>query len=518
VPALPSGTLALLGRTLLVLAGAYLVRALTDGRVLPATAGVAGGLAYAAFWQVRADREALRGRRESAGFHDLASSLIAFPLIWETAARFDLLSPRTAYVVLIAFFMVGLGVAVHRRLVVNAALTTGLALVTAIALLVSTHDLLPALLALLAIAGLLEWIAIDDTWLGLRWLAAVVLDGVVFLTIAVATRPEPPGGYAPLSTAAASRALLALPALYIVSVAARTLRHGRPVLAFEVVQGTLAALLGFGGAWKVLTAHGTSAPAPGLLALLLGALCYAAAFAFAERRPGQGRNFYFYSTAGGLLMLGGTLELGLGTALPLVWTGLGLAAVGLGRRFGRTTLRAHGALYLLAAALGAGLPSTGARAVAGLPPGELSRLAWAVAVGAALAWAMLASERAAATPASARWPRLLLALLVVLSLAEAARLALTATLGPRLAADAGAQAVARSAVLLALVLALAWLAPRGLPELAWLVYSLVAVGGLRLLLQDVRAGRPATLVASLGLYGSLLILLPRLLKARERGG
>jgi hypothetical protein len=44
----------------------------------------------------------------------------------------------------------------------------------------------------------------------------------------------------------------------------------------------------------------------------------------------------------------------------------------------------------------------------------------------------------------------------------------------------------------------------------------VAVGGLKLLLQDVREGRPATLVLSLALYGALLILLPRLLRTRER--
>ena len=50
------------------------------------------------------------------------------------------------------------------------------------------------------------------------------------------------------------------------------------------------------------------------------------------------------------------------------------------------------------------------------------------------------------------------------------------------------------------------------------MYALVALGAVKLLLHDVRAGRPATLVASLGLYGSLLILLPRLAKPRERSG
>ena len=114
--------------------------------------------------------------------------------------------------------------------------------------------------------------------------------------------------------------------------------------------------------------------------------------------------------------------------------------------------------------------------------------------------------------------RLLLALVAVLSLAEAARGATGAALGPRLALDAGTEAVARSAVLVALALGLAWLARRGQPELAWLVYPLLALGAVKLLLHDVRTGRPATLVLSLGLYGSLLILLPRLLKARERSG
>src|SRR5512136_1758189 len=50
--ALPQGAVALLGRMLLVLAGAYVARALTDGRVVPPGVGVALGLAYAVFWQI----------------------------------------------------------------------------------------------------------------------------------------------------------------------------------------------------------------------------------------------------------------------------------------------------------------------------------------------------------------------------------------------------------------------------------------------------------------------------------
>jgi hypothetical protein len=336
--------------------------------------------------------------------------------------------------------------------------------------------------------------------------------------VVVATRPRLPSGYEALTSLAASRALLGLPLLYIVSVAARTLRHERPVTAFEAVQSALALLLGFGGASRVVTAHALSAPGPAVLAVLLGALCYAAAFAFAERRPGQGRNFYFYSAAGGLLALGGTAGLGLGAALPLVWSGLGLGAGLLGRRFDRMTLRVHSALFLVAAALRTGLVVASSETLAGVGSGALPPLAWAVAVTAGAAWAVLATDRAAPDGGLGRAPQLLLAVLVVLAVGKAAHMGLELALGP-VTRDPGAAAVARTAVLGGLVLALAWSARRGaFPELAWLVYPLLAVGGLKLLLEDLPHGRPVTLVASLALYGAVLIAAPRLMRPHEPHG
>jgi hypothetical protein len=285
---------------LLVLAGAYVARALTDARVVPPVVGVALGLAYAVLWQLRADREGRRGRGESAAFHALASCVIAFPLIWETTARLGLMGPRAAGAALVGFFALGLCVAWRQRLAVAAGVATGLALATGVALLFATRDLLAVFVALLSIGAGLEWLAYRERWLPLRWWAAIALDGVAFLLAALVARPEGlPERYVPLEAPAAAGALLALPALYVVGLAARTLRRGRPVTLFEVAQGTLAVLLGFGGAWRVLSAGGGSVVGLGALALLLGALCYGAAFAFAERRAGQGRNFYFYSTAGG---------------------------------------------------------------------------------------------------------------------------------------------------------------------------------------------------------------------------
>ncbi len=516
LPALPQGGLALAGRTLLVLAGAYLVRALADAGALPLPLAAALGLAYAVSWQLAAEREARAGRRASAGLHGLSGCAIGFPLIWEATARFGLLDTSGAFAALLAFAALGLAVAWRHRLAANAWLAGLGACLTAGALAASTRAPLAAMASLLALAALVEWLGRRDDWPGLRWGLAAALDAFGLLLVAVAARAEPPAGYAPVPTGAAVALLLALPLLYAARVAARTFLREGSVGPFDLVQGPLAAALGFVGARNVLVARGATALVPALVAAALGALAYAAAFAHAERRPGRGRNFYFYSTAGGLLLLAFGLGLGLGDRLAPAWAALGLAAVVLGRRFDRTTLRAHGALYLGAAAVASGLAPAGGRALVGLPVPALGPSAWLSGLGAAIAWAVLAGEGDAG-PSGRRWPRLIVALLVAAAATAAVHRGLAAAFGSRLAGDATALSVVRAAVLAAFVLGLAWLARHGMPELVWLVRPLLVAGGVLLLL-DLRGGRPATLVASLGLYGLLLTLVPRLLSPRARAG
>jgi hypothetical protein len=509
------GTIALAGWALLVLAGAYVARALTDAHVVPTSLGVVLGLGYAAFWVLRADGLAGRGERESAVFYALAGSLVSFPLIWETSARFGLVGPRAAAAALVGFFGLALVVARRRRLGVVAYAATGLALATALALLVATRDLLASIAALLAIGAGVEWLACGERWLPLRWWAAAVLDAVAFLLAALVARPQGlPERYVPLSSADAAVALLALPALYVVALVFRTIRLARPVTFFEAAQGTLAVMLGFGGAWRVVSAHGGSVAGLGALALVLGALCYAAAFAFAERRAGQGRNFYFYSTAGGLLTLAGASVVARGPSLPVVLGGLGLAAALSGRRFGRMTLRVHGALYLAAGALETGLFLGCARALTSHAGDALPAVAWLAALAAAAGWAVLATDGRAPRSGWARAPQLVLAALVVLAVGRALQLGLWTALGTGAASDPAVGAALRTAILAALALGVAVASRRrSWPELAWLVYPLVALGGVKLLLDDLRVGRPATLVLSLALYGAVLVLAPRLLRS-----
>ena len=71
--------------------------------------------------------------------------------------------------------------------------------------------------------------------------------------------------------------------------------------------------------------------------------------------------------------------------------------------------------------------------------------------------------------------------------------------------------LAGSAILLALARSLG-----GRPELSKFAALLLAAGGLKLLIEDLRVGSAGTLVFSLALYGGALILVPALAR-RARG-
>ena len=84
--------------------------------------------------------------------------------------------------------------------------------------------------------------------------------------------------------------------------------------------------------------------------------------------------------------------------------------------------------------------------------------------------------------------------------------------------SATALAVERTAVLAAMAVLLACLGRlEPLRQTTWLVYPVLVFGGLKLLVEDLPAGRPATLVLSFALYGGALILAPRLSRRVSRG-
>jgi len=505
-------TAPLVGRTLLVLAGAFVLRALTDNGTLPAPIGVGLGFAYGAgvlWFSARAARPV------AAGFHALTAILIGFPLLLEATTRFHLLGPGLSALFLAGLVSGVLGVAALRRLPWVAWLGTLAALGTGLALMVLTERLLPAGLALVALGLVTAWLGYVLDWHGPRWPVAVVLDLVVVLAAARAVAPATAEGPT-VALLLAGAAVIA----YLASFAARTLYRGRSVVAFEVAQTAGVVLAGLGAAAFVAIRTGAGTGALGLGTLALAAASYGVAFAFVERRQQGSTNFYFYTSVALAFALAGTWlalpELPRGAALAV----LALAAAALARARARRTLAVHAALFALSAAAASGLLQHADQALftsATLPASPLPLAALGV-----LACLAAAAVLSALTGGRASWlersPQLVLDGAVALSAAGVVAGWAVAALGPAgPEADQGLVGTARTAVLASGAVLAAWLGRReAAREVGWLAWPLVAVLGLKLLLEDLPRGRPATLILSFAFTGAALILVPRLRAATPR--
>ncbi len=203
-----------------------------------------------------------------------------------------------------------------------------------------------------------------------------------------------------------------------------------------------------------------------------------------------------------------------------LWSLLAVCAALAGGLLARITLQSHAAAYVAAAAWLSGLVTVVKDAfMAGADAyWRPSSLAAGLATAAAVVCCITLAIRRSSTPLPwwSRLPRLVIAALAAGGLGAALVLAVVRQLGsPDTAPGEAAVAVARSLVLAVSALLLATIGSRAaLPELTWLVYPLLAVGGLKLLLEDLPHGRPATLFLAFAAFGISLIMAPRLLRGR----
>lgn len=516
LPALPQDGVALLsfvGRTFVALGGAYVFRALTDAAIVPLTQGSAMGLTYALGWLVMSDRAGAAGRRTSAAFHGLVAAMIAFPLILESVTRFQLLTPSGAALGLLLATALMLAAALRQRSPTLAWIGVIAALGSALALVTATGVVLPFAAVTIALGVATLWIGYSANWVLLRWPVALVADlMVIALTARVASRswPDPPARVIALQ--------LLLLTGYLASVATRTLLRGRDVVAFEVVQTAAALAVGFGGALYVTRATGSGAVALAAMSLLVGAACYAVAFAFLGQQ-GVRRNFYFYTSLGLILVLISSALLMATAPLALAWSAVAVAASWLALRNGRVTLNAHAAVYIVAAAAASGVLAAAAAALvgaAGTPWPPPSPPAFAVLTGLA-ACVLVPQPRGRHISTLERVPRLAITIAFAWSAAGALVGVLAAALphGAAPAIDAGALATVRTCVLAIAALVLAWAGrSERFRESGWLLYPALAAGGVKLLVDDLPRSRPATLFIALALYGGALIVAPRLGRPR----
>jgi hypothetical protein len=500
---------AAVGRTLVILAGAYLLRALTDSGVLAAGPGALLGLAFALGWIVMADRAGAHGRTLHATFHGVAFVLIALPLLFEATTRFHFLDPATAAASLAGCAAVALAVAARRHLLGVAWVATLGALGTAVALMLFTAELGPFALFLVLLGVATLWLGYVLDWTLLRWPVALVAD----LTILILSGRAVTSGVSDAPGMALAVQILLLVA-YLGSFATRTLFLNRNVIPFEVVQSVAGIVVGLGGAAYVTRTTGVGTLPLGLATLALAGGCYGVAVAFVERRQGRHRNFFFYTSAGLVFALVGS-ALVLPTPAPaLVYAALGLVTAWAGRLSERVTFHAHGAVYLAAAVVVSGLFAHvlyGLGVPAAPAHGASATMLGVLGLCVASIWALAPAATEGPPLPAVRVPRLVVLVLGLGGLLGVAVAWLTPVLGggATMAPHPSLVATLRTALLVAGVLVLAWAAgARGFVEGAWLVYPLLILTGLKFLLEDFRAGRPATLFLGFALYGLALIAGP----------
>jgi hypothetical protein len=487
--------LSAVGRSFVVLGGAFLLRAITDAQIVPRSAGIVAGMAYGFLWLWMAFASP-RADRLSAAFHGLVAAAIGYPLMWEANVRFGVLSPAGVAIGLGALTAGLLFVALHRAAQPLAWIATMFALGTSLAFVVATGALLPVTLLMIAFGTATLWVGYSFDWTLLRWPVAFVAD---LLVIGLTMRATRAGGESPFVTVAT---LLLLLNAYIVSIAIRTLVRARNVNAFEVLQSLAVVTVGFGGAVYVARLTGAGIVPLTMVNLAAGASCYAIAWVFVATRQGLARNFYFYTSLGIVLLLVSSRLLLDDGALGVTCGVLAVAAAAVAMRSGRRALMWHGAVYLLAAVVSSGAWAAASDALiasASTPWRPFSMPAMAVIAASIACWLI---ARRAAFGVIVLWTAGGWAVSVVAP-------ALCGV--PGVDANAGAVATVRTMVLASAAIGAAWIAQRPrFRDTVWLLYGLLVAGGVKLAVEDLPHSKPATLFVALAFYGAALIAASRL--------
>ena len=507
----PITILSLIGRLLVVLAGGFFLRAVTDAGTLPVPVGIGLAFAYAAVWLFMSDVAGGRGMVPNALLHAMAAALVAFPLAVEATIRFKVLTGQSSALVLAVLSAGLLFVAWRRRLRGIAWITVVGALPASAILLIQTGVVAPFALYLIALGVATLWLSYSIDWWGSRWPTALAADIVVASVTLRAFAPEQRD--APL---VAMLLLMLLLAGYFGSIAMRTLVRGRDVSRFEVVQTIAVLVVSLWGAIALAHAAQAVAVTIGVGALIAGAACYVVAASMVDRREGSALNFYYYTTLALVLVLAGfTIAIG-GAWLGAVFALFGVVGTVLWSRSGRLFMLLHGAVYIVAAGIASGSIVYALRTlVAGAEgPWKVPDLGMLVVLVASALAAGAAARRAIADGEDVAIGARFAVTIAFVWMACGGMIGFIAPVVGGLAdrsVDPGVLATVSTAVLSVATLAIAWLGRHArFREWGWLVYPLLVGIGLKLVAQDFKHSRPATLFIALALYGAALIIAPRL--------
>jgi hypothetical protein len=488
--------LSMVGRTIIILGGAWLLRAITQSAVLPDLAGVGIGIAYAFFWLFMADRAA-KGGWKPAVFEGGVATAIALAISWESSVRFSVIGSGAAAAIIATTTLLVLLIAAHRSLPLLAWFGSLASVVALLAIGGGTLDPIAPAAALLTIgfAGLLCSRISGWEYLG----ALPSLQGGIALALI-------PFAVAAKGASATAGLIVAIFAIVTLGAAVPFLqvrgqqRFPLTVIIHSVVLFPLAAAVS-----TLLTRdNATGSIAAGAALVIIAGLWYLTA----RRIPGERENTFFLNAGASILTATGMLML---FDLTVTSSLLGLAAVvAMWRAADRTWESAIGfqaVAWGATAVLGSGLALFIIRAMFAPYPVQhgLSLLS---VLAVLIVFLMAVAPEAPATGRA----RLFAMAMTVAGFASLGASALQ-VVSSATADAAAAHSVARTVVLSIAAIACAAARNGRLKEARHLVTPLLTIGALKLVGEDLRVGNAVTLFLSFAVYGSTLVA-----AAKLRGG
>jgi hypothetical protein len=497
------------GKAVLGFAGAFLLRALAESGSVPKLPVLIIAILYACFWMIWSART---NDRFASVTYAVTSTLILSPMLWEATVRFQSMPATASASILVAFIVLTLVLASRHDLQVIPWIATLASASTAVALIVGTRELIPLTLALLAIAAAVETSACLGHELTFRVIPAIAADFTLWLSLYILGSENVPEGYRSVAPSTLIAVCALLPAIYGLGVTFRMFVQRHRISIFEIAQ--LAASFGLAAFGIMRASHNAAAPALGVLFLLLAGISYWGTLSrFAAESHTRNRRVSA-TWAAALLVAGAFLLLPDNFQIPFLCAAALLTAV-LYTRTAKLSLGLHASFYLAAAVSVSSLPSYVWNSLAGTVPASPDWRAWTVALSAALCYAVESRKEMDQGRRRLLW--LVPAGIAAFTIAGWAVAATVRVASGQIELAASHLSMIRTVVICLLALVLGVASRRRHLELRWIAYAAVALGTLKLILEDLRFGNPASLMVSFVFYGLILILLPRMTRTNEEG-
>jgi len=506
------GLFSIVGRAMLGIAGAYILRAVAESTPLPKLAVAAIAIAYATLWLVWAVRVKAASWVPSAVYAGTSAVILA-PMLWELTLRFKVLAPSISAAILAIFVLTASALTWKRNLTSVLWVVNATAAATALALAIASRELIPFIYALLFMVVICEVAAKLNHGSSLRSLVAIAADVGIWALIFIYTGPQDARvDYPVLGTAALLIPGCVLFLIYAASIAVGTILNKGNITVFETVQPVIAFLLA-GSSLLYFESH--SGPMYlGVACLVLAAPCYALTLT-AFSGISAIRNYQiFFSWGTGLLLAGSFLCLPtLGVTLCL-----GVSAIAcmlLGIRLHRLTLQAHGLVLLVSATVASGLAGYAFNTLAGTLPITLTASICIAAVSTLVFYGV--DKHGAEETWALRSVRIVSAALAVCALAAFLVQGLLYVLALRITLDVYHVAFIRTLTCCTVALSLAFSGSRWRrKELTNIAFATLAFVAAKLVFEDLRHGRFEFIAGSIFLFAISLIAVPRLARMGQK--